>query len=67
MVSLHDRTVHLLHDLDAFVGVRVVTDDVAQANEVGAFAFARIGEDGFGRLEIRVEIAENCKAHGWVN
>jgi len=30
---------------------------------VGALAFVRVGQDGLGRFEIRVEVAENGDAH----
>jgi hypothetical protein len=30
---------------------------------MSAFVLARVGQDGLGRLEIRVQIAENGKAH----
>ena len=43
VISLHHRTRHLLHDLDAFVGVRVVANDVAEADEMRAVALVRVG------------------------
>ena len=30
---------------------------------MGAFALPRVGQDGFGGLEIGVEVAENGEAH----
>jgi hypothetical protein len=54
-----------LHDLDAFVWICVVTNDVAQADEVRAVALMRISQDGFRCLEIGVKIAENCETPEW--
>src|SRR5207248_6199928 len=63
VVSLDHRAIHFLDDLDAFVGVGVVTDDIAKANVVRAFTVACICQDGFGCFEIRMKIAQNGKAH----
>ena len=58
MISLHYRTLHFLHDLDAFVGVRVVTNNIAKAGEMGAVALTRVGQHGFRCLEIGVKDLE---------
>jgi hypothetical protein len=63
VVSFYDRAFHFLHDFQAFVWIRVVADDVAQADVMGAVALAGVSEDGLGRFEVRVQIAENGKPH----
>ena len=63
VVSLHHRALHILHDLDAFMGVGVVTDHVAEADEMRAIVCARVGQHGFGGLEIGVKIAKNGETH----
>jgi hypothetical protein len=63
VISLYDRTLQLLHDLDALMRIRVVADDVAETDEMSALALLGIGEDGFGRFEIGVKVAKNGKTH----
>jgi hypothetical protein len=63
VIAFYDRAIELSHDLDTFVRIGVVADDVAETDEVGAFLLMRVFEDGFGRLEIGVEITENGEAH----
>ena len=55
-----------MHDLDAFVGVCVVTNDVAKADEMRAVALTSVGQDSFRCLEIAVKVAEDREAHGRV-
>ena len=64
VISLHAGAIQLAHDLDALMRIGVVADEIAQANEMRAFLFARIVQDRFGRLEIGVEITEDGEAHG---
>ena len=64
MVPFHYRAFELLDDLDALMRIRVVTDDIAEADVMSAIALARVGQDGLGRFEICVEVAENGDAHG---
>ena len=64
MVTLDHGAFHFLHDLDAFVRVGVVADDIAQANKMRAVMRMRIREDGFRRFEISVEITEDGETHG---
>ena len=63
MIAFDDGQSSCAHDLDAFMRIGVVADEIAEANEVRALLFVRVGEDGFGRLEIGVEIAEDGEAH----
>ena len=64
MISLYDRAIELLHDLNALLRIRVVADDVAEADEMSALALVRIGQHGFGCFEIGVQVAKDGKAHG---
>ena len=63
MISFYDWAIHFPHALDALVRVRVITDDVAQTNEIGALVFPRIRHHRIERLEIGVNVTENGKAH----
>ena len=60
MIALHDRAIHRLHPFDAFVRIGIVTDNIAEADKVGASLLGRVVKDGFERLEIGVNITENC-------
>ena len=66
MISPYRWTLHFFHDLDTFVGVRVVTNDVAKADEMRAVALTCVGQHGFRCLEIGVQVAKNREAHGRV-
>ena len=63
VVSLHHRAFQFLDDLHALVRIGVVADDISKADELGAIAFARVGQDGLGRFEICMEVAKNGDAH----
>ena len=65
MIAFHDRAFHFSHARSAFVRVRVVTNDVAQTNIIGAFAIARVGHYGLEGLEIGVNITDYRETH-WV-
>ena len=66
VVSLYDWALHFLNDLNAFMGVGVITNDITQANEPGAALFLCVQENGLSRLEIGVKVAENRKTHDGV-
>ena len=63
VVSFHHRAVELADKLDAFTGIRVVTDDVAQANEMRASALTRVLYHRFKRFEIGMNVTENGEPH----
>jgi hypothetical protein len=63
VVTFHHRAIELADKLDAFTWIRVVTDDIAQTNEVRASALMRVRHHGFKRFEIGMNVTENCKPH----
>jgi hypothetical protein len=63
MVAFHYRTIELADELDAFIRICVVTDDVAQTNEMRASALTRVVHHGFKRFEIGMNVTENSEAH----
>jgi hypothetical protein len=63
VVAFHHRAIELADKLDAFTRVCVVTDDVAQTDEVRASALTRVRHHGFKRFEIGMNVTENCKPH----
>src|SRR5262249_11559075 len=46
-------------EIDAELGIGTVTDDVAEADEVGQAAPADVGEDRLQRLAIRVQVRDD--------
>ena len=63
MIALDDGTVDVADAFDALVGVGVVTDDVAQTNKVRAVVLVRVLQHSVKRLEVSMNVTENCVAH----
>ena len=63
MVTFDHWAIEITDNFDTLSGICVVTDHVAEADEMRAPALMRIGDDSFERLKIRVNIAENGKPH----
>ena len=63
MVAFDDRAIHLAHTLHAFLRVRVVTDYVAETNKLRALSRARISQDCLKRLEVGMNVTEDCESH----
>ena len=63
MVTFHHRAIEFADKLDAFTWIRVVTDDVAQTDEVRASALTRVRHHGFKRFEIGMNVTENGEPH----
>src|SRR5206468_7734307 len=64
VVAFHNWTIHFEDALDAFMRVGVITDHVAQTNKVRALTLVRVRQHGLERLEIGLDITENCETHG---
>src|SRR4029077_10580467 len=63
VVAFHRRAIELADKLDAFTRICVVTDDVAQTDEVRASALTRVRHHGFKRFEIGMNVTENGDPH----
>jgi hypothetical protein len=63
VIAFHHRAIELANKLDAFTRICVVTDDVAQTDEVRASALTRIRHHGFKRFEIGMNVTENGEPH----
>ncbi len=63
VIAAHDRTFQGADSLDAFMRIRVVADDITEANEMSALAFFRIGHRRVESLKVGVDVAENREAH----
>jgi hypothetical protein len=63
VVALYHRAIHLPDEVEAFVRVRVVPDEIAEADVVRAICLLGVGEDRLRRFEVGVEVAENGETH----
>jgi hypothetical protein len=63
VIAFHHGTIQFADAFDAFSRICVVTDHVAQAQEMGASTLARVCQYRFERFEISVDITQNCETH----
>jgi hypothetical protein len=63
VVAFHHRAIELADKLDAFTGIRIITDDVPQTDEMCTPALTRVGHHGFKRFEIGMNVTENGEPH----
>ena len=63
MVSLYHWAIELPYNRQTGLGVCVVTNNVAKADEAITFFSLGIGENGLERLKVCVDVAENREAH----
>jgi hypothetical protein len=63
MISEDTRPGETFHNLKAFTGVCVVTDDISKAMELGAPILPSVGKYSLQRLKIAMDITQNCTAH----
>jgi hypothetical protein len=64
VVAFHDRAIERADDFDAFVRIRVVADDIAQADVMRHLVLFGVLEDGLKGFEVRVNVSEYGKTHG---
>jgi hypothetical protein len=63
VIAFHHRAIQLADKLDAFSWICIVTNDVAQTDEVRASALTRVRHHGFERFEIGMNVTENGEPH----
>ena len=63
VVALDDGHVHLADDVQAFLGIGVVADHVAQAGVMGALLLLDVLQNDLERLKVGVYVGYNCKLH----
>src|SRR2546425_13332249 len=63
MVALHARHSHVPDQVQAFLGIGVVTDDVSEADEVGALLGSGVLQNHLQRLQIGVNVGNNRVSH----
>ena len=63
VITFYDRAIEVAYQCNAFFGICVVTNHIAKADEVCAPASPRVRRYSFERLEIRVDVTENCEPH----
>lgn len=68
VIAAHHRTIHRLHCLQAFHGIRSITDDVTEADEIGTALFLSIPEHCLECFKITVDVTKDCeliRLEGW--
>ena len=63
VVALDAGDVHGPDDVQAFLGIGIVADDIAQAGDMRAFLFLNILQNHLERLQIGVDIGDNGVLH----
>ena len=63
VIAFDDRAAEFLETCDALVGVGVVADDVADADELLSPEGLRIFHDGIEGLEVRMDVSEDSEFH----
>jgi hypothetical protein len=63
VISLYRRAIEFTQNPDAGAGICIVTNNITEADEMGATMMARIREHSLERLQIGVDVAENRKSH----
>ena len=67
MVSLYAGNVHLADDVQAFLGVGVVADHVAQAGVMRALLVFDVLQNHLERLQIGVNVGYDGKLHAAIS
>ena len=63
MIAFDDGHSHLAHDIEAFLGIGVVADDIAQTGDMGAVLVFDVGQNRIERLQIGVYVGDNRVLH----
>ena len=63
VVSLHAGNVHFADDGEAFLGVGVVADDVAQADDMRRVLGFDVFQNGLERLQVGVNVSDDGVSH----
>jgi len=67
VVALDDGDIQVAHDLEAFLGVGVVTDDVAEAYDVRGFLRADVLQHDLKSFQIAVDVCNDGVFHFLAN
>ena len=63
VVAFYGGAIQFANTFQTLIWIRVVPDHVAQTNKMRALALVRIGKDSFERLQVGVDVTENCETH----
>jgi len=63
VISLYRGAIEFTHNPDAGVRICVVSDDITEADKMGATMRVRICQHSLKRFKIAVDVAENRKSH----
>ena len=63
VIALHAGDVHVPDDFEAFLGIGVVADDVAEADVMRRLLASGVLQNGLERLQIAVNVSDDGKLH----
>ncbi len=61
MISLHDRAPHCANFIHTLLRVSIVAHYIAQADHTTALLALKIRHDGIKRVQIRVNVTDDCR------
>jgi len=67
VIALHAGEIELADHCEAFLGIGVVANDVAQANDVRGILAFDVGQHGLERFQIGVDVGDDGVFHSSVN
>jgi hypothetical protein len=63
MISFDGRAIHLADEIEAGNRIRVVTDNISEADELRDALQLGIGQNSFKSFKVCVDVTENCRPH----
>src|SRR5207253_3977920 len=63
VIAFDDRNIHFADDVQAFFGIGVIADDIAQASVMGALLLLDVFQDDLKSLKIGMDICDDGKLH----
>jgi hypothetical protein len=63
MISLHAGDVHFADDGEAFFGIGVVTDDIAETDDMRRVLGFDVSQNGLERFQVAVDVSDDGVSH----
>ena len=63
VIALDAGDVHVADDFEAFLGIGVVADDVAEADVMRGLLLFGVRQDGLERLQVAVNVSDDGEFH----
>jgi hypothetical protein len=63
VIAFNARDIHGADDVEAFLGIGVVSDNIAEASHMRAFLGFDVGENDLQSLQVAVYVSDYCVLH----